>query len=252
MLAENSESPQQVSEDVPVGKEPIIANLTGKAKAEYKLGYGDYLRFRDLVLERTGLHFPEKKRTDLEIGVLKSLAESSLAGSNHRNDLDAYYSLLTDRNNPATQTEMKRLIDTLTIGETHFFRDESQFNALANEVLPAVIARKRAAAAAVGPDIQPQLRIWSVGCATGEEPYSLAMMLKELLPDIDNWYILILATDISLTALKRAQKSASIPTGHSVKIGPKPCDRVTLPATGLPGKGRPKTATGCAMIFVRW
>ncbi len=206
MLANNPESPQQISEDVPVDKESIIADLTGNAKPEYKLGYGDYLRFRDLVLERTGLHFPEKKRADLEVGVLKSLAESSLVGSNHRNDLDAYYSLLTDRNNPVTQTEMKRLIDTLTIGETHFFRDESQFNALANEVLPAVIARKRAAAAAVGPDIQPQLRIWSVGCATGEEPYSLAMMLKELLPDIDNWYILILATDISPTALKRAQK----------------------------------------------
>ncbi len=209
MLADNPETPQQLPKDMPVDKEPIIANLTGltgNTKLEYKLGYGDYLRFRDLVLERTGLHFPEKKRADLEVGVLKSLAESSLAADGHRNDLDAYYNLLTDRNNPAVQTEMKRLIDTLTIGETHFFRDESQFNALANEVLPAVIARKRAAAAAVGPDIQPQLRIWSVGCATGEEPYSLAMMLKELLPDIDNWYTLILATDISPTALKRAQK----------------------------------------------
>jgi chemotaxis protein methyltransferase CheR len=72
-------------------------------------------------------------------------------------------------------------------------------------VLPALIARKRAAAAAVGPDIQPQLRIWSVGCATGEEPYSLAILLKELLPDLDNWYTLILATDISQSALRRAQ-----------------------------------------------
>jgi chemotaxis protein methyltransferase CheR len=199
------------------------------------------VRFRDLVLERTGLHFPEKKRTDLEGGVLKSLAESSVAGSEQKNKLDAYYNLLVDRNNPATATEMKRLIDTLTIGETHFFRDESQFNALANEVLPAVIARKRAAAAAVGPDIQPQLRIWSVGCATGEEPYSLAIMLKELLPDIDNWYILILATDISSTALGRAQKAIysdwSFREDRAKALRPRYFTRYR-PSGGIPTKDR--------------
>jgi chemotaxis protein methyltransferase CheR len=210
MLPETPESSPQVSKNLPVEIKSTIANQAspgGITPPDYKLGYGDYLRFRDLVLERTGLHYPEKKRSDLEIGLLKSFAESPFAAANGNGNLDAYYNLLRDRENSAAQTEMKRLIDTLTIGETHFFRDESQFNALANEVLPSVIARKRAGAAAVGPDIQPQLRIWSVGCATGEEPYSLAIMLKELLPDIDNWYILILATDISSSALKRAQQS---------------------------------------------
>ncbi len=182
-------------------------NIAQDAQTHYKIGYGDYLRFRELVQSRTGLHFPEKKRNDLEVGLLKSLAESPVALDSGPNNLDAYYNLLCDRPNPVAQSEMKRLIETLTIGETHFFRDEAQFNALANEVLPAVIARKRAAAAAVGPDIQPQLRIWSVGCATGEEPYSLAIMLKELLPDLDNWYVFILATDISQAALNRAQKA---------------------------------------------
>ncbi|MBN1219696.1 MAG: tetratricopeptide repeat protein [Anaerolineae bacterium] len=174
---------------------------------QFKIAYGDYLRFRDLVLERTGLNFHEKKRSDLEIGLLKSIAESPLGAANGKHDLSRYYNLLCDKDNPASQVEMQRLINTLTIGETHFFRDEAQFNALANNVLPNLIARKRAAAAAVGPDIQPQLRIWSVGCASGEEPYSVAILLKELLPDIDDWYVLILATDISKPALNRAQKA---------------------------------------------
>ena len=103
MLANTPDPPGSIPEDMPAAREPIITNQTGmvnSSQANYKLGYGDYLRFRDLVLERTGLHFPEKKRGDLEIGVLKSLAESSLAGSAQRNNLDAYYSLLADRNNP--------------------------------------------------------------------------------------------------------------------------------------------------------
>ncbi len=185
---------------------PLSATPNMLPAPDFKIGYGDYLRFRDLVLERTGLNFHEKKRVDLENGLLKVLGESPLASHNGHN-LDSFYHLLRDRDNPAGRVEMERLINALTVGETHFFRDEAQFNALANEVLPSLIMRKRAAAAAIGPDIQPQLRLWSVGCASGEEPFSLAILLKELLPDLDSWYVLILATDINQIALHRAQKA---------------------------------------------
>lgn len=170
-----------------------------------KLGYGDYLRFRDLVLERSGLHFPERKWTDLEIGLFKALAASPLAQNGSYN-LDHYYNLLQDKNNPTSQVEMERLIKALTVGETHFFRDQAQFDALATKVLPALIVRKRAAAAAAGLGVQPQLRIWSAGCATGEEAYSLAILLKELLPDLAQWRILLLATDINQDSLARAKE----------------------------------------------
>jgi len=172
-----------------------------------KLGYGDFLRFRDLVLERSGLYFPERKRVSLEVGLFKALAASALFISKGEYNLDDYYHLLQDKNNPSGKAELERLIHTLTIGETHFFRDEAQFNALATHVLPELIARKRAAAAAVGPAIRPQLRIWSAGCATGEEPYSIAILLNELLPDIDQWHILILATDINQESLVRARRA---------------------------------------------
>ena len=172
-----------------------------------KLGYGDYLRFRELVLERSGLHFPEKRRANLEAGLFKALAASALLVSEGGYNLDGYYELLRDKNNPTGKAELERLLHTLTIGETHFFRDEAQFNALATYVLPELIARKRAAAAAVGPGINPQLRIWSAGCATGEEAYSIAILLSELLPDIDRWHILILATDINQESLDRARQA---------------------------------------------
>lgn len=171
-----------------------------------KLGYGDYLRFRNLVLERSGLHFPERKWADLEIGLFKALAASPLAQNGSYN-LDHYYNLLCDKSSPAGQAEMDRLIKALTIGETHFFRDQAQFDALATQVLPALIARKRAAAASAGFGIQPHLRVWSAGCATGEEAYSLAILLKELLPDLEQWRILILATDINPDSLARAKEA---------------------------------------------
>ncbi len=171
------------------------------------LGYGDYLRFSNLVLERSGLHFPEKKKPDLEIGLSKALMAAPVSNSGSTYNLDSYYTLLSNKNDPVGRAEMKRLISFLTVGETYFFRDEPQFNALTNHILPSLITAKREAATAVGSGIQPQLRIWSAGCATGEEPYSLAILLRELIPDIENWHIVILATDINQDSLSRARQA---------------------------------------------
>lgn len=177
----------------------------------FKLGYGDYIRFRDLVLERSGLHFPEKKWPDLEIGLAKALQSVPAAVIETVSpwDIDTYYHFLKAAASLPARMEMNRLINLLTIGETHFFRDSAQFDALTTQVLPNLIARKRAAAAAIGSDPPgiPQLRLWSAGCASGEEPYSLAILLHQLIPDIKNWQILILATDINHESLARAQQA---------------------------------------------
>lgn len=183
------------------------SSLSPLSNSFSSLSYSDYLRFRELVLERSGLYFSEKKKVELESGLLKALAGSSVNPFNDSYNLDQYYHLLRDRINPTGRAEMERLINFLTVGETHFFRDEGQFGTLTKQILPALIARKRAAAAAVGLDIQPQLRLWSAGCATGEEAYSLAILLKELIPDIDRWHILILATDINQDSLARAREA---------------------------------------------
>jgi chemotaxis protein methyltransferase CheR len=154
------------------------------------LGYGDCVRFSKLAEERFGLRFSQKRRAELERGVKQAFAASTCT------DLDEYYHLLQDPESSAIHAE--RLINALTISETHFFRDAGQFEALRQYVLPQIIKRRRPLRT---------LRIWSAGCASGEEPYSIAILLRELLPDVDEWSITILATDLNTEALARARKA---------------------------------------------
>ena len=84
----------------------------------------------------------------------------------------------------------RSIIQSLTVGETYFFRNQAHLKALRDSVLPDLIARRRKVGGR-------HLRIWSAGCATGEEPYTIAMMLHDLLPDIEAWSIDLLATDIN-------------------------------------------------------
>ena len=159
-----------------------------KSKEELSLGYGDYLRFSKLLLDRAGLYFSENRRSELEYRLRMAFASSTCA------DLDEFYNLLQDEKNGAV--EMDILINSVTVSESHFFRDAAQFKALSENVFPHLIERKRSSRT---------LRIWSAGCANGEEPYSIAMLLRDLIPDIDNWSITILATDINTTCLGRAR-----------------------------------------------
>jgi chemotaxis protein methyltransferase CheR len=152
------------------------------------LGYGDYMRYSQLVQERFGLFFPEKRRMELEIGVRRAFSASTCT------DLDAYFALLCEPVKGAP--ELERLVNALTVGETYFFRDAGQFNALLAHVLPEIIERRR---------YVRTLRIWSAGCASGEEPYSIAMALVDLLPDLKDWTVTILGTDINTQNLERAR-----------------------------------------------
>jgi chemotaxis protein methyltransferase CheR len=89
-----------------------------------------------------------------------------------------------------THPTWQRIIQAMTIGETYFFRNQYHFLALRNHILPELIERRRTSGL-------KQLRLWCAGCSTGEEPYSIAILLQELLPDIQDWSITLLATDIN-------------------------------------------------------
>ena len=154
------------------------------------LGFGDHERFSRLLLDHCGLQFSEGRRPELELGVRHAFAASTCT------DLDDYYRLVQDPVQGAVERD--QLINAVTVNETHFFRDAAQFDALYQHVLPKLIERKRTLRT---------LRIWSAGCASGEEPYSIAMLLRELLPDVDDWSITILGTDINTEALDRARKA---------------------------------------------
>jgi chemotaxis protein methyltransferase CheR len=98
--------------------------------------------------------------------------------------------------------------EAMTTNETSFFRDKKPFTALETEVLPKLLDSRRAGRS---------LRIWCAAAATGQEPYSLAMMLDEKFPELDSWNVEILATDISEQILEKAR--AGIYTQFEVQRG---------------------------------
>lgn len=147
---------------------------------------------RTLIATRLGLDFPENRRRDLEQGFLRAFCASSITQP------EQYLNWLTTL--PDGSPEWWRLAGHLTVGETYFFRDHSCFEALEQQVLPSIIASRRAEGVL-------RLRLWSAGCATGEEAYSLAILADRLLPDRSDWVVTILATDINPDALEKAQRA---------------------------------------------
>lgn len=103
------------------------------------------------------------------------------------------------KNEPLDHPLWQQIIERITVGETYFFRNEVHFRALQYRVFPELINQRRQ-------QKQHYLRIWIAGCATGEEAYSIAILLREILPDIDQWSIFILATDINGSFLSYARQ----------------------------------------------
>lgn len=106
------------------------------------------------------------------------------------------------------------VINAITTNETLFFRDNSPFEALQHKALPELIDTKART------PFPQRLRLWSAACSTGQEPYSIAMTLRQLIPDIDRWDVTIYATDISDAALQRA--SRGLFSDHEIRRGMKP------------------------------
>jgi chemotaxis protein methyltransferase CheR len=132
------------------------------------------------VAERLGLDVPERRHEDLVRALAGGIGVAAL------------------RAQPTDGPAWRRLIGALTVGESYFFRDHAAFAALERHVLPELIARRRAAG-------DRRLRLWSAGCAAGQEPYSLAILLDRLLPDRAGWQVTILGTDLDHDALETAR-----------------------------------------------
>ncbi|NOY79067.1 MAG: hypothetical protein GXO76_14540 [Calditrichaeota bacterium] len=111
--------------------------------------------------------------------------------------ISEYYDYLL-QNYHENGEEIRLFLDEITVQETYFFRDQGQFQALIEYVLPALIEQKR--------NRDESLRIWSAGCSTGEEPYTIAIILNEYFQNILDWNILIRATDVNMVALQKAKK----------------------------------------------
>jgi chemotaxis protein methyltransferase CheR len=148
-------------------------------------------RFDDFLAASLGLHFSADRRLDI-LGGLRSAA-----AVDGRTDIEAWTEeFLSSR---PTRTAISDLARHFTIGETYFHRDQRSIAILREELLPELIERRRHG--------DRRLRLWSAGCCTGEEPYTIAMLLDGLLPDLASWDITILATDINPLFLAKAEEA---------------------------------------------
>jgi chemotaxis protein methyltransferase CheR len=141
------------------------------------------IQIRDLIYQVAGIFQPDNKLRLLEDRCQKRMKVLGV------NTLTEYYDCLTVK--PIRQVELVSLLNEITIGETCFFRNQPQLDALRNIVLPRILEARTKMAL-------PQLRIWSAGCSTGEEPYTLSMMLlEELNGKLKGWNFEISATDLN-------------------------------------------------------
>ena len=147
-------------------------------------------RLSDFLESQVGLHFPRERWRDLERGVAAAARESGYA------EAEAYIHWLLAA--PLTRTQIEGLASQLTVGETYFFREKRSLEILEQQILPQLL-RARV-------QTEKHLRIWSAGCCSGEEPYSIAMLLDRLIPDFETWNLTILATDINPRFLRKAAR----------------------------------------------
>jgi len=144
---------------------------------------------REAVSARLGLHFPVQRTPELRRGLA---AAASALGMSGESELGLHLVSAS-----LVEHQWQVLASHLTVGETYFMRGGPALDALVRHTLPQLIAKRSR---------QKQLRLWSAGCATGEEAYSLAIILRELLPDVENWRIALLATDINPQFLETAKQ----------------------------------------------
>src|SRR3989304_10126223 len=142
----------------------------------------------ELITPLMGLYFPETRWSDLERGIVPAARELGFA------DIEAFIKWL--RSTPLTKNHVEILANHLTVGETYFFRDKESFQVIENRILPELLRSRQ--------ESEKRLRIWSAGCSTGEEPYSIAILLSRMIPDLKDWNITILATDIHPSFLHKA------------------------------------------------
>lgn len=146
-------------------------------------------RFSEFLAQQMGLHFPPERWSDLLRGIEVAAREFGLQ--------DAETCMQWLLSTPLDRNRIEILACHLSVGETYFFRDPPIFEALQAHIMPALIQSRR--------QCGQTLRIWSAGCATGEEAYSFAILVQRMIPDFRQWRIIILATDINPQALAKAE-----------------------------------------------
>ncbi|MCK9203562.1 MAG: hypothetical protein M0P58_03875 [Bacteroidales bacterium] len=143
------------------------------------------------VADHFGLSYRPDRLSDLKRGLLLTARDFSIGETT--GEIERWIQGLS-----WTREELDILSSHLTVGETYFFREKPWLDVFKDQLIPEIIKKRKGG--------HPFIRIWSAGCCTGEEPYSLAILLREAIPDIGKWDITLLATDINRNFLAKAQK----------------------------------------------
>ncbi len=145
--------------------------------------------FIELITNHTGLEIRERDQAYLNEKILARMKALNV------DIAENYYQILAF--SPVDgHLEWQNLVTNLTNTDSYFFRDRGQLNVLRHQIFPEIIQRQQN---------NKTIRICSAGCSTGEEPYSLAIILKEIIPALEQWDLMILAVDINQAALHKAE-----------------------------------------------
>jgi chemotaxis protein methyltransferase CheR len=169
------------------GASAAMRPASGRTNAKFD----PLIQIRDLIYNAAGIFQADNKLQILEDRCRRRMKALGVP------TLRDYYGCLTV--NSMRQAEMVSLLNEITVGETYFFRNRPQLDAIRKIVLPAIIEAK----SKIG---QTRLRIWSAGCSTGEEPFTLSMMLlEESQGQLKGWTTEILATDLNERSIAHAK-----------------------------------------------
>ena len=152
----------------------------------------DFALFQELLTETSGLFFEASRNQTLHLALWQRLQHRGY------DSYREYYNLL--KFHPEGRLEIRELLDLITIGETYFFRNKAQFDVLMRFVLPEIMQKK-------ADSCNKSIRVWSAGCSGGDETYSIAMAMMEVVPSYQDWRISVLGTDINRNGLACAKEA---------------------------------------------
>ncbi len=155
-----------------------------------EMSQSQFEQWRKFIYEKTGIYFQDNKKYLLESRLLKRIVHLKLSS------FEEYFKLVT--NGFTNKTELRYFYDTITINETFFFRNTGQLDAMVQKIIPEIIHNNQKSG-------KFKIRIWSAACSSGEEAYSVAIMLKEFIkPKYPEINFEIVGTDINQTVLDTA------------------------------------------------
>lgn len=164
----------------------MSAKIASEKVREFQFTESMFEQIRELVKHHTGIVLSDGKQDMVYGRLTRRLRALDLS------EFDSYLTLIKRED----EQELTHLVNAITTNLTSFFREEHHFEYLKNTVFPGLLEKNAAT---------QKIRIWSAGCSTGEEPYSIAMVVREFFEDYDGWDVKVVATDLDSNVIDKGK-----------------------------------------------